>query len=137
MSEETKPKIILAERNPFFLRIIAISAIVMGIMGVLFFGSITVYLILDIDFSESLKQTYYNKDLLWLYLIAGVALHLALFVSGIAINRRSKHSLWLFPLCSVLLLIFAQAVDRNFFLAETILVVLLSAFLFAYRKIFQ
>jgi len=133
-TESLKTEDLPERKKPFFVRVISIAAMVMGFTGVLFFGSIAIYLISDSDFAESLKHTYYNKQLLWLYLLAGVVLHIALFYSGVAVFRLKKQSLWLFPVSSVALLLFAEAVDKKFFLVETILVVVLALLLFAYRK---
>ncbi|MDP2724373.1 MAG: hypothetical protein Q8O72_16600 [Bacteroidales bacterium] len=120
--------------KPFLLRLIGVSSMVMGIVGMLFFSSVIFYLLIDKEFSLQFARTYFTIETFWFYLAIGFGLHILLMLSGFLLFRLKKTGLWIFLGATAGLLVFAKIVDNNLFLSEILVFLLLLIILIAYRK---
>lgn len=89
----------------FFLKIISIIIIVEGVLGFLFFTSITLYQAFNTDFLSGWEYGNYSGASLYTILIMFSLMHLGLIFSGILLTKNMKRGILVFILSAGLLMI--------------------------------
>jgi len=130
--ETTEP--VKNERKPFLLRVIAIGSMVMGAIGMLFFGAVIAYQITDNEFAFRFQHTYYNMGAFEIYLWTGLVLYLLLLMAGIFIFRLRRFSIWLFFVAASGLVVFSRVIDQNYLWPMISLSFVFFIIILAYRK---
>ncbi|MFA5417625.1 MAG: hypothetical protein WC341_04115 [Bacteroidales bacterium] len=121
-------------KKPFILRMIGVFSMVMGIVGMLFFGSVIFYLLIDKEFSLQFARTYFTIKTFWFYLSIGFGLHILLMLSGFLLFRLKKTGFWIFLVATSGLLVFTKIVDNNLFKSEILIFLFILIILIAYLK---
>jgi len=121
-------------KKPFLLRVIAIGSMVMGAIGMLFFGAVIAYQITDNEFAFRFQHTYYNMGAFEIYLWVGFILHLMLLMAGIFTFRLTRMSIWLFFAATSGLVAFSSIIDQNYLWPMILVAFMFFIIILAYRK---
>ncbi len=121
-------------KKPFLLRVIAVGSVVMGAIGMLFFGAVIAYQITDDEFALRFQRTYYNMGAFEIYLWLGFGLYLLLLMAGIFTFRLKRVSIWLFFIATSGLVAFSRVIDQNYLWPMIFLSFVLFVIILAYHK---
>ncbi len=134
---ETTPEIVQPAKNlkkPFLLRVIALGSVVMGVIGILFFGAVIAYQITDDEFALRFQHTYYNMGAFEIYLWIGLVLHLLLLSAGILTFRLKRIGMWIFLGTAIGFVVFSRVIDENYLWPMILVSFILFIIILAYHK---
>lgn len=113
MTIDPKPAIkIPLARIPLLLRIVSVSIVVEGLLGLLFFISAGIFQLNDANFTGSITENRFSSNFYSFYIILHIVIYSGLGLSGLLLLKSRKIGFYLFIFNYLILTLF------NFYLNE-------------------